>query len=74
VKELGAVTIAVCNKADDSVRSVSDLVFEVGFDGNEFALLARYTVAGQLLGFFTGVQKGLDADHPKNLTRVVILD
>jgi glucosamine--fructose-6-phosphate aminotransferase (isomerizing) len=74
MKELGGVTIAVCNQADGSVRSASDLVIEVGFDGNELALLAPYTVAGQLLGCFTGAQKGLDADRPKNLTRVVILD
>ena len=74
MKELRGVTIAVCNRADDSVKRVSDLVIEVGFDGNELALLAPYTVAGQLLGFFTGIRKGLDADHPKNLTRVVILD
>jgi glucosamine--fructose-6-phosphate aminotransferase (isomerizing) len=74
MKELGGVTIAVCNQADDSVRNASDLVVEVGFDGNELALLAPYIVPGQLLGFFTGVQKGLNADHPKNLSRVVILD
>ncbi len=74
MKELGGVTIAVCNRADDSVRRASDLVIEVGFDGNELALLAPYTVAGQLLGFFTGAQKGLDVDQPKNLSRVVILD
>jgi len=74
MKELGGVTIAVCDQADDSVRSASDLVVEVGIDGNELALLAPYAVTGQLLGFFTGVQKGLDADRPKNLTRVVILD
>jgi glutamine---fructose-6-phosphate transaminase (isomerizing) len=74
MKELGGVTMAVCNRADDSLRTASDLVIEVGFDGNEHALLAPYTVAGQLLGFFTGAQKGLDADHPKNLSRVVILD
>jgi glutamine---fructose-6-phosphate transaminase (isomerizing) len=74
MKELGGVTVAVCNQADDLVRSASDVVIEVGFDGNELALLAPYAVAGQLLGFFTGAQKGLDADHPKNLTRVVILD
>jgi len=74
MKKLGGMTIAVCNQADDSVRSASDLVVEVGIDGNELVLLAPYAVAGQLLGFFTGVQKGLDADHPKNLTRVVMLD
>jgi glutamine---fructose-6-phosphate transaminase (isomerizing) len=74
MKELGGVTIAVCNRADDSLRGASDLVIEVGFDGSELALLDPYTVAGQLLGFFTGAQKGLNADHPKNLSRVVILD
>jgi glucosamine--fructose-6-phosphate aminotransferase (isomerizing) len=74
MKELGGVTIAVCNRADGSVRSASDLVIEGGFDGNELALLAPYAIAGQLLGFFIGAQKGLDADHPKNLSRVVILD
>jgi glutamine---fructose-6-phosphate transaminase (isomerizing) len=74
MKELGGVTIAVCNRTDDSLRNASDLVIEIGFEGDENALLAPYTVAGQLLGFFTGIQKGLDADHPKNLTRVVILD
>lgn len=74
MKDLGGVTIAVCNLSDDTVRRASDLVIEVGFDGNELALLMPYVVAGQLLGFFTGAQKGLDADHPKNLTRVVILD
>jgi glutamine---fructose-6-phosphate transaminase (isomerizing) len=74
MKELGGVTIAVCDRAEDSLRGASNLVIEVGFDGNELALLAPYTVAGQLLGFFTGAQKGLDADHPKNLTRIVILD
>lgn len=74
MKELGGVTIAVCNRADDAIRRASDLVIETGFDGNELALLAPYIVAGQLLGLFTGAQKGLDADNPKNLTRVVILD
>jgi glutamine---fructose-6-phosphate transaminase (isomerizing) len=74
MKELGGVTLAVCNRADDSLKNASDLVIEVGCDGSELALLAPYTVAGQLLGFFNGAQKGLDADHPKNLTRVVILD
>jgi glucosamine--fructose-6-phosphate aminotransferase (isomerizing) len=74
MKELGGVTISVCNQADDSLRRSSDLVIEAGFEGSELALLAPYAVAGQLLGFFTGTQKGLDADHPKNLSRVVILD
>jgi glucosamine--fructose-6-phosphate aminotransferase (isomerizing) len=74
MKELGGVTIAVCNHATQAVRNACDLVVEVDCDGNELALLAPYIVPGQLLGFFTGTGKGLDPDHPKNLTRVVILD
>ena len=74
MKELGGVTIAVCHRANELVKSASDLAIEIGFEGNEMALLAPYAAAGQLLGFFTGAQKGLDTDNPKNLSRVVILD
>ena len=74
MKELGGVIIAVCNRANAAIRRACDLVVELDFPGNELALLAPYTVPGQLLGFFTGLRKGLNPDQPKNLTRVVILD
>ena len=72
--ELGAVTICICNRANELVRRSSDLVFELGFDGPELATLAPFIVPGQLLGYFTGVKKNLNPDEPKNLSRVVILD
>ncbi len=74
MKDLGGITIAVCNKADSKVRQSSDLVIETNLPGNELALLAPFTLPGQLLGFFTGIAKGLNPDQPKNLTRVVILE
>lgn len=74
MKELGAVTIAICNRADATVKRVSDLVVEIGLDGHELARIAPFTIPAQLLGFFTGIQKGLNPDQPKNLTRVVLLD
>jgi glucosamine--fructose-6-phosphate aminotransferase (isomerizing) len=74
MKELGGVTIAICNRADSTIRETADMVIESDFDGNELALLAPYTVPCQLMGFFTGLRKGLNPDQPKNLTRVVILD
>jgi glutamine---fructose-6-phosphate transaminase (isomerizing) len=74
MKELGGVTIAVCNKSNQAIRAASDLVLELNLPENELALLAPYIVPGQLLGFFTGIGKGLNPDQPKNLTRVVILD
>ena len=74
MKDLGAAIVSICNRADSSIRQTSDLVVEFDFNGNELALLAPYTVPCQLLGFFTGVRKGLNPDQPRNLTRVVILD
>jgi glucosamine--fructose-6-phosphate aminotransferase (isomerizing) len=74
MKELGGVTVAICNRANDTIRRSSDFVFELGLDAPELVTLAPFTVPAQLLGFYTGVKKGLDPDHPRNLSRVVILD
>jgi glucosamine--fructose-6-phosphate aminotransferase (isomerizing) len=74
MKELGGVTIAVCNHATENVLHSSDLVVEMKLAVNELALLAPFTVPAQLLGFFTGLSKGLNPDEPKNLARVVILN
>lgn len=74
MKELGGITIAVCNRANESVRRSSDVVFDFDFEGPELATLAPFVVPAQLLGFFTGIKKNLDPDHPKNLRRVVILE
>jgi glutamine---fructose-6-phosphate transaminase (isomerizing) len=74
MKELGGVTIAVCNRADENIRRASDLVLELNLPGDELTLLASNIVPAQLMGFFTGMGKGLNPDQPKNLTRVVMLD
>lgn len=74
VKGLGGTTMAIANRADDRTRKAADLVIEFGFDVPELGRLAPYTFAGQLLGLYTGLKKGLDPDQPRNLSRVVILD
>jgi glucosamine--fructose-6-phosphate aminotransferase (isomerizing) len=73
-KELGAVTLTVCNEASAAVRRASDLVVELGLDGNDLAALPPSVIPAQLLGYFTALRKGLDPDSPKNLSRVVMLD
>jgi glucosamine 6-phosphate synthetase-like amidotransferase/phosphosugar isomerase protein len=40
----------------------------------ELVTLAPFAVPAQLLGFYAGIKKGLHPDHPRNLSRVVILD
>lgn len=74
MKELGGTIIAVCNHATEAVRRSSDLVLELGVAAPEISLLAPFVVPAQLLGFHTGIKKGLDPDHPRHLSRVVILD
>jgi glutamine---fructose-6-phosphate transaminase (isomerizing) len=74
MKELGGTIIAVCNHASEAVRRSSDLVLELGVAAPEISLLAPFVVPAQLLGFHTGIKKGLDPDHPRHLSRVVILD
>ena len=74
MKELGAVIIAICNRANDNVRRSSDFVFELGIAAPEIVTMAPFAVPAQLLGFYTGIKKGLNPDHPRNLSRVVILD
>ncbi|PYV32257.1 MAG: hypothetical protein DMG22_14000 [Acidobacteria bacterium] len=74
VKGLGAVTFVVANRADAAVRRAADFLVVWELDLPEFIRPAAYVVAGQLLGFYTGIKKGLDPDQPRNLSRVVILN
>jgi glucosamine--fructose-6-phosphate aminotransferase (isomerizing) len=74
MKELGGVILAICNRANAEIRSASDLVIDLDVTGDELALLAPCIAPCQLLGFFTGLRKGLNPDEPKNLSHVVILD
>lgn len=73
MKELGGVIVAVCDRATPAVRKASDLVIEFETGAHELSLLAPSIVPSQLMGFFTGLRKGLNPDSPKNLTRVVML-
>ena len=74
MKALGATTLVVANEADAGVRAAADLLVELQLDVPELARLAPTLFAGQLLGLYTGLHKGLDPDSPKNLSRVVELE
>jgi len=73
IKRLGGTTLTISNQADQRARAASDLLIEFGFELPELARLAPYVFAGQLVGLYTGLKKGLDPDNPRNLTRVVML-
>ena len=74
IKSLGGTTLTVANRADQRACRASDLVIELKLEIPEIARLAPYAFAGQLLGLYTGLKKGLDPDNPRHLNRVVLLD
>jgi glutamine---fructose-6-phosphate transaminase (isomerizing) len=73
MKELGAATFVVTNRATEALRRASDLLVELRMEEPEFARLAAVAIPAQLLGAAVGLRKGLDPDTPKNLSRVVTL-
>jgi glucosamine--fructose-6-phosphate aminotransferase (isomerizing) len=74
MKGLGGTIVAVASRIDDRVRSTADLVVELGCALPEYSCLAAFAFSGQLMGFYTALQRGLDPDRPRNLSRVVLLD
>lgn len=73
MKALGSQIAAVVNNAPVSLREQADLLIELDLPVSELARLVVYVVWGQLLGSFRGLEKGLDPDNPRNLSRVVTI-
>lgn len=74
IKGLGGTTLVIANRVERRARAAADFLLELAFDLPEYARLAPYAFAGQLLGLYTGLQKGLDPDRPRHLSRVVVLE
>ena len=74
IKKLGGTTLVVCNAGDSMIRRAADYFVELSLDVPEIARAAASVIPGQLLGFYTGIKKGLNPDEPRNLSRVVMLE
>lgn len=73
LKELGAATCVIVNRATPELKKYSDLLIELALDEPEFARYAVTAIPAHLLGTAVGLRKGLNPDAPKNLTRAVVL-
>ena len=73
MKALGSPTMTIVNTATPPLRAASDLLIELDLPAPELARLVVYVVWGQLLGSYRGLEKGLNPDAPKNLSRVVTI-
>lgn len=74
IKKLGGTTLAISNSCDSTIRRAADYSVELSLDVPETARAAASVIPGQLLGFYTGIKKGLNPDEPRNLSRVVMLE
>ncbi len=74
IKKLGGTTLAISNAGDSMIRRAADYFVELSLDVPETARVAASVIPGQLLGFYTGIKKGLNPDEPRNLSRVVMLE
>jgi glucosamine--fructose-6-phosphate aminotransferase (isomerizing) len=73
LKELGAATCVIVNRASPELKLHSDMLIELALDVPEFARYAVSAIPAHLLGTAVGLRKGLNPDAPKNLTRAVVL-
>jgi len=73
MKALGARTLAIANTLTPKVRAASDLAIELGLAVPELARLVMYLVWGQIFGCHVGINKGMDPDSPRHLSRVVTI-
>lgn len=71
MKAYGAFVLLVTTaKGEDT--SFADAVFELGGGSlSDEARAVLYLPLLQYLGFYTAMKKGVDPDHPRNLTQVV---
>jgi glucosamine--fructose-6-phosphate aminotransferase (isomerizing) len=74
IKALGGTTLVVANACNSALRKAADYVVELSLGAPEAARAAASVIPGQLLGFYTGLKKGLNPDEPRNLSRVVMLE
>jgi glutamine---fructose-6-phosphate transaminase (isomerizing) len=74
IKQLGGKTFVITNTANAAVRQSADFLVELSLEVPETARVAASVVPGQMLGFYTGLKKGLNPDEPRNLSRVVMLE
>jgi glucosamine--fructose-6-phosphate aminotransferase (isomerizing) len=74
IKKLRGTTLVVSNAGSSAIRLAADYLIELSLDVPETGRTAASVIPGQLLGFYTGIKKGLNPDEPRNLSRVVMLE
>lgn len=70
MKDFGAVT-AVLGQSTAAYADICPYRLELDVDDTLLPVAAAF--AGQLMGYYIAVQKGIDADTPRNLSQAIVL-
>jgi glucosamine--fructose-6-phosphate aminotransferase (isomerizing) len=73
MRELGARTVTIIERADSELRRSTDEVIELGSELSSPWRSPLYLPPLQLLAYFRAIEKGLDPDNPANLEAVVVI-
>jgi glucosamine--fructose-6-phosphate aminotransferase (isomerizing) len=71
VKAQGASIIAVIEEGDEEIKALADDYVEVVKDVPELLYPIQCIVPLQLFAYYMAVERGLDPDRPRNLTKAV---
>ena len=70
-KAEGASIISVIEEGDEEIKALSDDYIQVVRDVPEFLCPIQFIIPLQLFAYYTAVERGLDPDKPRHLTKAV---
>lgn len=73
MREQGADILAVSNTGDDAVAALATHRIEVE-EASEPLLAMTEVIPLQMLSYFMAVNRGIDVDHPRNLSKAVLAE
>jgi len=68
MKALGAVTWALCDRANDALQAEADYVLELNSGLSELARGPLYMPAVQYMAYYRSLSRGLNPDKPRHLS------
>ena len=71
IKAQGASVIAIIEEGDDEIEALADDYIEVMKDVPEFLSPIQCIIPLQLFAYYMAVERGLDPDRPRHLTKAV---
>ena len=73
LKKQGATVVSIVTEGDDQIAEFSAHTVEVP-RSSEYVAPLYEVVPLQMLAYFTAINRGIDVDHPRNLSKAVLVE